>query len=150
MTSDRLEERLFDLGAALWTPTAPDLVPAVMARLPEPRAVRARRAGLRFHRPRRALALSLGTALLLSGTAMAVPPSRDAILSVLGLRGVRIERVSRPPAPERGSGWACASRSTGPVTRRASPRSCLRTRPRPIWRMTCRAGASRSSPGPCS
>jgi hypothetical protein len=104
MTSDRLEERLFDLGAALRTPTAPDLVPAVMARLPEPRAVRARRTGLRFHRPRRALALSLGAALLLSGTAMAVPPSRDAILSVLGLRGVRIERVSRPPALPAGAG----------------------------------------------
>jgi hypothetical protein len=36
--------------------------------------------------------------LLLVGAAMAVPASRDAILRVIGLRGVSIERVPRLPA----------------------------------------------------
>jgi hypothetical protein len=65
----------------------------VVARLP------AQRAGLR--RPAgRALAVALAAVLLLAGTAMAVSSSRDAILRVLGLRGVRIERTQHlPPLP---------------------------------------------------
>jgi hypothetical protein len=39
------------------------------------------------------LAIALAALLLLVGAAMAVPPSRDAILRVLGLRGVSIMRV---------------------------------------------------------
>jgi hypothetical protein len=89
--SAELEQRLLELGRALDFPPAPDLAAAVLARLPD------RRAGRRSP-VRRALVLGLGVALLLGGTAMAVPTSRDAILRVLGLRGVRIERVPKLPA----------------------------------------------------
>jgi hypothetical protein len=87
------EQRLVALGAALDLPPAPDVVPAVLARLPE-------RRGWRNRPARRALALALAAALLLAGGAMAVPSTRHAILRVLGLRGVSIERVPRlPPLP---------------------------------------------------
>jgi hypothetical protein len=91
MTGD-LEQRLVALGASLELPPAPDLGPAVLARLP------ARR---RRRRPaRRTLAVALAAMLLLAGGAMAVAPTRDAILRILGLRGVRIERVRQlPPLP---------------------------------------------------
>ena len=89
--SDQLEQRLRALGAALDVPLAPNLASTVIGRLPERRRRRARPA-------RRTLALAFGTVLLLAGTAMAVPPTRNAILDVLGLRGVRIERVNSLPA----------------------------------------------------
>lgn len=87
-----LEQRLVALGTTLELPPAPDVVPAVLARLP---------AHPRRHRPARTtLALALATTLLLAGGAMAVPPTRHAILRILGLRGVSIERVPRlPPVP---------------------------------------------------
>lgn len=86
-----LEERLVALSAALDLPPAPDVVAATLARLPE------RRRGRR-HRARRSLVVALAVALALAGAAFAVTPARHAILSVLGLRGVRIERVpSLPP-----------------------------------------------------
>ncbi|HLJ02658.1 MAG TPA: hypothetical protein VKT31_04415 [Solirubrobacteraceae bacterium] len=89
----RLEERLTDLAAALELPQTPDLVPAVIARLPE----RPRRPS---RPPARVLVLGFATALVLAGAALAVPPSRHAILRVLGLQGVRIVRVHRlPPVP---------------------------------------------------
>jgi hypothetical protein len=87
-----LEQRLVALGAALELPPAPDVVPAVLARLPE--------RGRRRHPARRPLAVALAAAVLLAGGAMAVSPTRHAILRILGLRGVRIERVPRlPPVP---------------------------------------------------
>lgn len=90
--SDQLEQRLLALGAALDVPQAPNLAATMTGRLPQRRRRRARPA-------RRTLALAFGTVLLLAGTAMALPPTRDAILNVLGLRGVRIERVnSLPPS----------------------------------------------------
>ena len=93
MTGD-LEQRLMALSAALEVPPAPDLLPTVMARLP---------ARPRHRRPtRRVLAIVVAGMLLLAGGAMAVPPTRDAILRVLGLRGVRIERVPRLPSPPGG------------------------------------------------
>jgi hypothetical protein len=89
MTGD-LEQRLVALGAALELPPATDVVPAVLERLP----ARAR------HRPaRRTLAVALAATLLLAGGAIAVPPARHAILRVLGLRGVTIERVPQLPPP---------------------------------------------------
>jgi hypothetical protein len=46
------------------------------------------------------LAVATAAMLLLVGAAMAVPPSRDAILRALGLRGVSIQRVPKlPPIP---------------------------------------------------
>jgi hypothetical protein len=95
MTGD-LEQRLTALGATLELPPAPDLVPAVIARLP----VRPRR-----RRPaRRALAIVAAGMLLLAGGAMAVPPTRHAILDALGLRGVTIERVPSLPSLPGGVG----------------------------------------------
>jgi hypothetical protein len=83
-----LEQQLQTLGAALELPPAPDLVPAVLARLPHRR---------RRRPARRTLAIALAAVLLLAGGAMAAPPTRHAILQVLGLRGVVIERVPHPP-----------------------------------------------------
>jgi hypothetical protein len=87
-----LEQRLTALGTRLELPPTPDLVPAVLARLPaRPR---------RRRRLTRTLALALASLLLLAGVAMAVPSTRHAILRVLGINGVRIERVPRlPPLP---------------------------------------------------
>ena len=52
------------------------------------------------------LAVALAAMLLLVGAAMAVPPTRDAILRAIGLRGVSIERVPRlaplPPGARTG------------------------------------------------
>jgi hypothetical protein len=91
--TDELAQQLLALGARLEVPPAPDLTQAVVARLPERRPRRPRRA-------RRTVAVALAAALVLAGTAMAVPATRHAILRVLGLRGVQIERVPRlPPAP---------------------------------------------------
>ena len=97
--TDGLEQRLLALGAGLQAPEGPpDLAPSVLARLPE----RPRR---RRHPARRALALTLAAGLLLAGVAMAVPATRHAILRVLGLRGVRIERVQglRPLGADQGA-----------------------------------------------
>jgi hypothetical protein len=92
-----LEQRLGELAATLVVPPAPDLTPSVLARLPQPHARRRRVT-------RRTLALTLAGLLLLAGTALAVPPTRDAILRVLGLRGVRIERLPQPPPLPAGAG----------------------------------------------
>ncbi|MGN6870110.1 MAG: hypothetical protein ACTHMY_17110 [Solirubrobacteraceae bacterium] len=91
--SSELEQRLLALGAALDAPPAPDTVPAVLAGLPARRRRHRRPAG-------RVLAVAIAAMLLLVGVAMAVPPSRDAILRAIGLRGVSIERVPHlPPIP---------------------------------------------------
>jgi hypothetical protein len=86
-----LDQRLGELAATLVVPPAPDLSQSVLARLPQRGAPRARVT-------RRTLAFALAAVLLLAGTAMAVPPTRDAILRVLGLRGVSIERLRQPPS----------------------------------------------------
>jgi hypothetical protein len=90
-----LEQRLVALSATLELPPAPDVVPVVLARLP----VRTRRR----RRVRRTLAAAFAATLLLAGSAMAIPPTRYAILRIVGLRGVRIERVSRLPPLVSGS-----------------------------------------------
>lgn len=88
-----LERQLLALGRGLDAPQAPDLWPAVQARLaagPVPQ---------RF-RKRRALVLAFAVLAAAVAAAFAVPPARTAILDWLGLRGVRIERVpERPRAP---------------------------------------------------
>jgi hypothetical protein len=90
-----LERRLVALGAELELPPAPDLVPAVLARLPARRP--------RVRSMRRAVAAVVAATLLLAGLAMAAPPTRHAILRILGLEGVTIERVPHlPPLPARG------------------------------------------------
>jgi len=91
--SGKLEQRLEALGAALDVPPVPDVVPAVLAGLTARRG--------RPRRPAsRVLAVAVAATVLLVGAAMAVPPSRDAILRAIGLRGVSIERVRHlPPIP---------------------------------------------------
>jgi hypothetical protein len=88
--SDKLEQRLLALGGALDVPAAPDVVPAALVRLPARRRRHRRPAG-------RVLAIAIAATLLLVGAAMAVPPSRDAILRAIGLRGVSIQRVPHLP-----------------------------------------------------
>ncbi len=85
-----LEHALVALGRELELPPAPDLVPAVRARL-EPR------------RGRRPLVLALAAAALLAlAAALAVPQARSTILRFFHLGGVTIERVETlPPAQER-------------------------------------------------
>jgi hypothetical protein len=108
--TDVLEQRLEALGAGLQVPQSPDLVPGVLARLPE----RRRRRG----RPvRRTLVLALAAVLLLAGVAMAVPATRHAILRVLGLRGVSIERVHRLPPLPAGAGARLGLGKRIPVAR---------------------------------
>ena len=92
-----LEQRLGELAATLVVPPAPDLTPSVLARLPQRHASRGRLS-------RRTLAFALTAVLLLAGTALAVPPTRDTILRVLGLRGVSIERLPQPPPLPAGAG----------------------------------------------
>jgi hypothetical protein len=94
--SHDLEQRLSALGATLEMPPAPDMVPAVLARLP---------ARQRRRRPApRTLAVALAALLLVAGGAMAAPPTRHAILRILGLRGGQIEKTPRLPAPPTGAG----------------------------------------------
>ncbi|HEY1509384.1 MAG TPA: hypothetical protein VGF93_10305 [Solirubrobacteraceae bacterium] len=101
--NEQLEQRLVALGEALEIPQTPDLVPAVIARLPDRRAHAAWRP--RVTRPaRRSLALALAALLLLAAVAFAVPSTRHTILRVFGLRGVAIERVPKLPALPPGSG----------------------------------------------
>lgn len=85
-----LEHALVALGRELELPPAPDLVPAVRARL-EPR------------RDRRPFVLALAAAALIAvGAALAVPQARSSILRFFHLGGVTIERVDTlPPAEER-------------------------------------------------
>jgi hypothetical protein len=118
--TDNLEKRLAALGTALDHPPAPDLVPAVLARLPQRRA---RRTGL----ARRSLALALAAVLVLAGAAMAVPSTRHTILRVLGLRGVRIERVPALPSLPQGPGAALGlgKRITPSQARRAASFTAL-------------------------
>ncbi len=103
--SEALTQSLERLAASLEYPPTPDVVPAALARLPE-RAPRARRRTLRTVRARRSLALALAAVLLLGGAAFAITPSRHALLDVLGLRGVQIERVPHlpPGLPHRPAG----------------------------------------------
>jgi hypothetical protein len=88
-----LERELRSLGAVLAVPEAPDLVPAVRARLAaEPE-----------RRPawRRPLLVALAALALAVATALAVPPARTAILDFLRIRGATVERVDEPPAVTR-------------------------------------------------
>ena len=83
-----LEHALVALGRELELPPAPDLVPAVRARL-EPR------------RDSRPLVLALAAALLVAlVAALAIPDARSTILRFLHLGGVTIERVDTLPAAQ--------------------------------------------------
>ena len=92
---NELEQQLTDLGSALEIPDAPDLVAAVRERLPSRPARRARRRPLRVRR--RSLALGIALAVLLAGTAAAIPSVRHAVERVFGINGAVVERVPTLP-----------------------------------------------------
>jgi hypothetical protein len=107
---NQLEQRLQALGGELEVPPTPDLAAAVVPRLPP------RRSHRRLPR-RRTLAVALGLAILLAGTALAVPPVRHAIERVFDLRGARVERVQHLPAVPPGSSAASSLGTPIPVAR---------------------------------
>lgn len=96
---NELEQQLIDLGSALEIPAPPDLVGAVRDRLPNRparRRIRWPTGGVR----RRSIALGIAVAVLLVGTAAAIPPVRRAIERVFGINGAVVERVPKlPPLP---------------------------------------------------
>jgi hypothetical protein len=92
-----LERELVALGTAIEYPPTPNLAPRVRARLEERRAP--------FGFPlRRALATGFVVLLVTAGALMAVPTTRSAILDLLGLAGVTIERVETLPEVRPGAG----------------------------------------------
>ena len=97
-----LEQQLIDLGSALEIPEAPDLVAAVRDRLPSRRARRIRRPMLGVRR--RTVVLGIALAVLLAGTAAAIPPVRHVIERVFGIKGAVVERVPKLPALPSGAG----------------------------------------------
>ena len=97
---NELEQQLTDLGSALEIPDAPDLVAAVRERLPSRPARRARRRPLRVRR--RSVALGIALAVLLAGTAAAIPSVRHAVERVFGINGAVVERV--PTLPKAAAG----------------------------------------------
>lgn len=83
-----LERALVALGRDLDVPRAPDVAPAVLARLE--RWARPR--------PRWRIALAVAVALLAAlGAALAIPDARSALLRILHLGAARIERVEELP-----------------------------------------------------
>jgi hypothetical protein len=87
-----LERRLELLGREVAYPPTPNLATAVARRLRAGEAPRHRLS------PRAALALAVAAGLLLAaGAIAAVPPARDAVLDLVGLRGVSVERTTTPP-----------------------------------------------------
>src|SRR4051812_34267454 len=106
--ADRLEARLRALAAESDLPPAP---PGLASRVAAsvraaPRAARAPLAAA-TRRRRRLLAASVAAALLLPAAAIAaVPGTRNAVLDWLGLRGVAVRHVPRPPRPGPPAGLA--------------------------------------------
>src|SRR6266516_1974115 len=82
-----LERALVALGAELDFPPAPELVPAVRARLER------RRLG-------RPLVFAVALLVIAFGIAMAVPQARSAILRFLHIGAVTVERVETLPAAQ--------------------------------------------------
>ena len=123
-----LEHALVALGRELELPPAPDLVPAVRARL-EPR------------RSRRPLVLALAAAALVAlAAALAVPQARSTVLRFFHLGGVTIERVETlPPAEERPLTEGLGPRV--PVTRAATVANFRPLLPRGIDHVYVNEGA---------
>jgi hypothetical protein len=94
-----LERALRDLGREVELPATPDLAGPVARRLRAESAPRPPRLSWLRGRP---LALAAAVLVAALGAALAVPQTRAAILDLLGLDGVEIERVQTlPEAPER-------------------------------------------------
>jgi hypothetical protein len=117
MTTREVEQQLEALGARLELPPAPNIVPGVLARLP----ARHRRR----YPARRTLAVALVALLLLAAGVMAAPPSREVILRILGLHGVRIERVPHLPPRRTGARLGLGQRIPLADARRAATFTAL-------------------------
>jgi hypothetical protein len=89
---DRLELELRELGRRLEFPAEPDVAARIGERL---RGERAPRRPLLL--PRRPLALAAALLVVALAAALAVPPVRGALLDLLGIGGVTIERVEELP-----------------------------------------------------
>lgn len=90
-----LERELREVGRLLAFPPEPDLVPAVLRRLAEPRRPL-------FER-RRALVVALAVLVVAVGAVFAVPPARTAILRFFHIGSETVERVQVLPPAERRS-----------------------------------------------
>ena len=89
-----LEQELREVGRWLDFPPEPDLLPAVLRRLAEPRR--------RVFARRRALLVALAVLVIAIAAAFAVPPARTAILHFFHIGGETVERVETlPPAGRR-------------------------------------------------
>jgi hypothetical protein len=89
-----LERALVSLGRGLDLPDAPDVAPAVLARLePRPAPLRAR---LLVERRRSAVAIAVAV-LAAIGATLAVPDARSALFRFLDIGGERIEFVDELP-----------------------------------------------------
>jgi hypothetical protein len=108
-----LELELREVGRLVAFPPEPDLAPAVLDRLGEPRPRPA------FGR-RRLLVVALAALAVAIGAAFAVPPARTAILRFFHIGGETVERVQKLPPAERRS----------PVAGLAGPMSIERARDR--------------------
>ena len=101
--ADRLDPRLRALAAeSSFPPTPPELASRVGSALRADTRAGAEpaRTPLAHARRRRLLVAVVAAALLLPAAALAaIPSTRNAVLDWLGLRGVSVERVSRPPRP---------------------------------------------------
>jgi hypothetical protein len=90
--AERLELELRELGRGLSFPPEPDVAGRVAERL------RAEREPLRPRLPsRRRLVLALAALAVAVAAAFAVPPVRAALLDLIGIGGVTIERVDELP-----------------------------------------------------
>ncbi len=86
-----LERALAELGRELEVPPAPDLVPAVLARIEPQRAARPRP-------PRRWVLVVAVTVLAALIATLAIPDARSALLRILRIGGEQIELVDALPA----------------------------------------------------
>jgi hypothetical protein len=84
-----LEHALAELGRELEVPPAPDLVPAVLARIEPQRAARPR--------PRRLVLVVAATLLAALVATLAIPDARSALLRILRIGGEQIELVDALP-----------------------------------------------------
>ncbi|MBM2822130.1 MAG: hypothetical protein HW413_876 [Thermoleophilia bacterium] len=85
-----IERALIQLGRQVAIPAAPDVVPAVLARLESRRTGRPRR--------RRWVLVAAAAALAALAATLAIPDARSALLRVLHIGGARIEFVEELPA----------------------------------------------------
>jgi hypothetical protein len=107
-----LQRQLELLRRELELPPAPDLAPAIAAR------VKRRRAATRT---RRRLVLALVAALLVLGAVMAAAPgARDAVLDLFGLRGATVERREELPRRDLAERLELGERVTLEGARRAA------------------------------